>query len=283
VAPSLLRVLEKAMRPERDDRWASAAAMRVALSAAYEESYRSAPEMAAPSEGPARSVSTEGMIYLEGGSFLMGCDDYPDEAPEREVTVDPFYMDRTPVTVAQYALFLEATGHVNPRGWGERDLSGPDQPVVGVSWHDAQTYAEWAGKQLPTEAQWECAARGRDNRKYPWGSLEPDPTIANFGNHFGIPMIMTMHEEGATPDGVQSMGGNVVEWTRDWFTPHNAPAGEDPVMRAVRGGSWRSPADELRCSFRKGLFPETRDTATGFRCVLPARLALETGPGPVVA
>ncbi|MBN2307842.1 MAG: SUMF1/EgtB/PvdO family nonheme iron enzyme, partial [Candidatus Hydrogenedentes bacterium] len=278
VAPGLLEVFEKGARPARDTRWQTAGEFRTALLAAFETSYRhtSAP---VKSGEPGRKVSTEGMVYLEGGSFLMGNDAVPEEAPEFEASVKPFYIDAYPVTTAQYRAFLDATGHPVPKFWGDNEFSGPDQPVVGVTWADANAYAEWAGKRLPTEAQWEFAARSRDNRRYPWGTQEVDPMRCNYGDHLNTPSIVTMHEDGATPDGIYDLAGNVYEWTLDPFVPYtsriqgNGPPADEP-RRVVRGGSWHSPPHELRCTFRKGLFPETQLATVGFRCVVPARHAL---------
>ncbi|MCP4642874.1 MAG: SUMF1/EgtB/PvdO family nonheme iron enzyme [bacterium] len=274
VAPSLLQVLGRAIREERNARWQTAGDFRQALLTAFEESYRPAGAAAVQSEA-GREVSTENMVYMEGGSFLMGCDAQRTETPEFEATVKPFYIDRHPVTTHEYGEFLEETGHAPPKYWGQDDLSGADQPVVGVTWDDACAYAAWAGKQLPTEEQWEYAARGKGNRRYPWGSQEPDPMRCNYGEHLSTPSIVTMHEEGGTPDGVLDMGGNVYEWTQDRFLPYAVKlkpgkGGRDEPRRTVRGGSWRSTSHELRCSWRQGLFPESQSSAVGFRCVAPA-------------
>ncbi|MFA6243975.1 MAG: bifunctional serine/threonine-protein kinase/formylglycine-generating enzyme family protein [Candidatus Hydrogenedentales bacterium] len=275
VAPSLLAILEKAIKEAPEDRWQSAGEFRRDLLRAYTESYRRA-QFAAGAQEEGRHVSTEGMVLMEGGSFLMGNASVPDEAPPFETYVEPFHIDIHPVTVGQYAEFLEATAHPNPKFWGQRDYGGEQQPVVGVSWEDAMAYAQWAGKQLPSEAQWEFVARGKENRRYPWGNNEPDSNRANYGDHLNMPSIVGMHEDGATPDGIQDMAGNVHEWTLDWFLPYD-PAKRDtaaqlgPPRRTVRGGSWNSPPQELRCSARKGLFPESRLPTVGFRCVLPRR------------
>lgn len=275
VSPSLLEVMQRALQEDKNCRWQSASMFRHALLSAFHSSYQTTgPHV---SEGrPTTVPSTEGMVYLEGGSFVMGNDAVPEEMPQFEAYVSPFYMDKFPVTVAQYRKFLEATGRQPPKFWNEEHLSNPDQPVVGVSWEDAQAYCVWAGKELPTEIQWEFAARGKENRKYPWGNSEPDPTRANYADHLNMPSIVGMHEEGCTPEGIHDLAGNVFEWTQDWFRPYSITQAErdeppDPPLRVVRGGSWHSPPDELRTSFRKGVFPETRDTIIGFRCVWTIR------------
>ena len=275
VAPSLIDVLNHAVAPQREERWPSAMAFREALLQAFDQSYRAAAttQSVHTSNGQA---STEGMVYLEGGSFLMGNDGITEEAPQFEAHVEPFYMDKYPVTMKQYKAFLDATGHEPPRFLDDPNLSGPNQPVVGVSWEEANAFAAWAGKRLPTEAQWEFAARGKDNRPYPWGHLEPDTNHCNYRDYLSMPSIVTMHAEGKTPEGVCDMAGNVYEWTLDPFVPYSTALqgrmdeAKTP-LRTVRGGCWNSPAKDVRCSHRKGLFPESRLNTVGFRCVLPAQ------------
>ena len=274
VSPSLLAVLERALRMEKEGRWQSAAEFRSQLLDAFDYSYQTVSNAEAESSS-GTAASTENMAYIEGGSFLMGSNDVREEAPEFEPHVEPFYMDKHPVTVEQYGAFLEATGNPEPRSWHDPRYNGPSQAVVGVNWADAKAYAAWAGKLLPTEMQWEFAARGRDNRMYPWGGLEPETTLCNFRDYLGMPSIVTMHEDGQTPDGICDMAGNVYEWTRDSFVPYSryiegVDSPPDVPLRVVRGGCWSSPAEDLRCTHRRGLFPESRLPTVGFRCVLPA-------------
>lgn len=274
VSPSLLAVLDKALKEEKEQRWSSAAEFRQALESGYEDSYQKT--IAAFHLGErAGELSTEGMVFLEGGNFLMGNSDVREEAPEEEVHVDPFWIDVYPITVKEYEKYLEATGAQTPRFWRDPQYNGPNQPVVGISWAEAMAYAEWAGKMLPTEAQWEFAARGRENRTYPWGNLPPDSTRANYADFLGMPSIVTMHEDGRSPDGVYDLAGNVYEWTFDPFVSYNVQrynpeAARTAPRRAVRGGCWNSSPHELLCTFRKGLFPEVREGTVGFRCVIPA-------------
>jgi serine/threonine-protein kinase len=271
VSPSLLDVLEKALHKEKERRWASAREFREAIEDAYNLSYKKTNLQVSL---PARQeeASRKDMIHFEGGSFLMGNNDVREEAPEEEVFVDPFWMDVHPVTVAEYEEFLRETGYPEPKNWRHPQYNGPNQPVVGVSWMDALTYAEWAGKQLPTETQWEFAARGRENRKYPWGNLPPDSTRCNFNDNLGMPSIVSMHDEGKTPEGIYDLAGNVFEWTLDAFAPYSALRRETSVnapRHVVRGGCWSSPPEELRSTARKGLFPESQLPTVGFRCVIP--------------
>lgn len=277
VAPSIVEILNCATSLERGERWPSAALFRQALLQAFDQSYRAAvaTQSVHTSTGQA---STEGMVYLEGGSFLMGNDAITEEAPQFETRLDPFYIDRYPVTVRQYKAFLDATGREAPRYWDDPNCGGPNQPVVGVSWEEANAYAAWAGKRLPTEAQWEFAARGKENRLYPWGHLEPDTNHCNYRDYLSMPSIVSMHAEGKTPEDVYDLAGNVYEWTLDPFVPYaTALQGRmdesKTPLRSVRGGCWNSPAKDMRCAHRKGLFPESRLNTVGFRCVLPAQAA----------
>ncbi len=275
VAPSLIDVLNRAVAPEREERWPSAMAFREALLQAFDQSYRAAATTQSVHTSNVQA-STEGMVYLEGGSFLMGNDGIAEEAPQFETRVEPFYMDTYPVTMKQYKAFLDATGHEPPRFFDDPNLGGPNQPVVGVSWEEANAFAAWAGKRLPTEAQWEFVARGKDNRPYPWGRFEPDTNHCNYRDYLSMPSIVTMHAEGKTPEGVCDMAGNVYEWTLDPFVPYTTALqgrmdeAKTP-LRTVRGGCWNSPAKDVRCSHRKGLFPESRLNTVGFRCVLPVQ------------
>ncbi len=274
VSPSLARVLEKALEEDRDHRWPDARAFRAALEAAYETSYRP-PAAAVPATGAAGPASTEGMVWFPGGRFLMGSNALRESSPEAEVAVAPFWMDAHPVTVAEYRRYLGETGAPSPRYWNDPDCRGDEQPVVGVSWQEALAYAAWAGKTLPTEAQWEFAARGRENRPYPWGALPPDATRCNFGEHIGGTTMVTLYDDGCTPDGIHDLAGNVFEWTLDPFAPYgtirNRPeeAAQIP-RRAVRGGCFQSPPEELTTAARRGVFPETQARTIGFRCVVPA-------------
>jgi serine/threonine-protein kinase len=274
VSPSLLRVLKKALHEEKANRWQSAREFNTNLLSAFDTSYRRAavPEAQA---AKGKRASTEDMVYMEGGSFLMGNDAVRTEAPQTEVTVTPYYIDKWAVTNGQYRSYVEATGATAPKFWRQTKFNGSEQPVVGITWEQASAFAEWAGKKLPTEAQWEFAARGKANRKYPWGAEEPASTQCNFGDYMGMPSNITMHEEGATPEGVCDMAGNVNEWTCDEYLPYST-AGKaskkkhGSPRRAARGGAWDSPPEDLRCSARKGIFPESTETTVGFRCVLPA-------------
>jgi len=274
VAPSLIQVLKKAVYEEKEQRWQTAREFRRALEGAFNESYRRLTERVEISTDRG-AVSTDKMVFMEGGNFIMGNNALRESAPEEEVYVAPFWIDAYPVTVQEYKEFMEATGAPEPKFWRDPQFNGPDQPVIGITWQDAQRYADWKGKRLPTETQWEFAARGKDNRNYPWGNLAPDTTLCNFGDYLSMPSIVTMHEDGRTPDDVYDMAGNVQEWTLDPFIPYKKIRQEPDVIldaprRAVRGGCYNSPPEELRTSVRRGVFPESQLPTVGFRCVLPA-------------
>ncbi|HPU97148.1 MAG TPA: bifunctional serine/threonine-protein kinase/formylglycine-generating enzyme family protein [Candidatus Hydrogenedentes bacterium] len=276
VAPSLLETLRRALEEDPAARWPSAEAFRESLNRAKSAYRPPAPEILVPARPVAsRKADTSGMVFLHGGHFLMGSDAVREQAPEQEVEVGPFWMDIYPVTVAQYARYLKETGAPEPRFWRDALYSGPDQPVVGVSWQEALAYAKWAGKTLPTEAQWEFAARGQENRRYPWGNTPPNASLCNYGDHIGMPSVVFLHEEGQTPEGIVDLAGNVYEWTLDPFVPYelarrNPEAAAKYPQRSVRGGCWQSPPEELVTTFRRGFFPEARENTLGFRCVIPA-------------
>lgn len=272
VAPGVVDVIRKAVNADRNERWQSAGAFRDALKSAFDIAYHPAALEEENHHGDANG-STEGMVYFAGGTFLMGNDAVREEAPEEEVHVKPFWMDIYPVTVAQYARYLKETGASEPRYWRDTQLNGAEQPVVGIDWYEAMAYAAWAGKSLPREAQWEFGARGRENRRFPWGNLPPDTTRCNYRNHLGMPSIVTMHEDGTTPEGLFDMAGNVYEWTRDPYLSYlqirkGDVDPESSPRRAVRGGCYESGPEELTTTFRRGFFQNVRQRNIGFRCVI---------------
>lgn len=183
--------------------------------------------------------------------------------------LDAYYIDVYEVTNAQYKKFMDATGHSAPSYWKDSRFNAPDQPVVGVSWHDAVAYAEWAGKRLPTEAQWEKAARGGlVDRKFPWGDTDPDGTQCNFadkntsrtwsdknaddGYEYAAPV-------GSYPPngyGLYDMTGNVWEWCADWYES----------FRVLRGGNFSNDADPLLVASRRFSEPDATSHSIGFRC-----------------
>jgi len=219
------------------------------------------------------------MVYIPAGEFIMGSDEAYDERPPRRVYLDAFYIDRYPVTNREYKLFVEATGHPPPPHWAAYGNSYPpgkaDHPVVGVCWFDARDYAAWVGKRLPTEAEWEKAARGTDGRRYPWGD-EFDPQRCNTdisGIGDTVP-VGTYSPAGDSPYGVADLSGNVWEWVADWYerdyyqrAPARNPTGpETGTEKVLRGGAWDFGPDEARCAARGHERLGPRYALIGFRC-----------------
>ena len=219
------------------------------------------------------------MILIPAGEFIMGSPEGEgdnNEQPQHTVFLDAFYIDKYEVTNAQYKQFMDATGHKAPEYWDDEKYNQPNQPVVGVTWHDAVAYAKWAGKRLPTEAEWEKAARGVDGRKYPWGN-EWNSSKCNSnvgGDEYKYTAPVGSFPDGASPYGVMDMAGNVWEWCADWYdrnyysrSPQQNPKGPDSGSRRVlRGGSWGYDTDYLRCASRSGSAPADRSRNGGFRC-----------------
>jgi formylglycine-generating enzyme required for sulfatase activity len=227
---------------------------------------------------PVDIVPPEGMVLIPAGYFTMG-EDSGKAAPKHKVWIDAFFMDKYEVTNRQYRTFIEATGHPKPPWLKDRDLNKLDQPVVGISYDDALAYAHWAGKRLPTEAEWEYAARGGlENNEFPWGN----DAVEKRCNYSPMPREKDGYEYTApvgkyAPNnyGLYDMAGNVWEWCHDFYSldyyrvsPERNPPGPDSgYTRVLRGGSWLSiSAKYLKCSARMELKPFVQDRYYGFRC-----------------
>jgi formylglycine-generating enzyme required for sulfatase activity len=222
------------------------------------------------------------LVLVPAGKFIMG-DDI--ESPQREIFLDAYYIDRYEVTTSRYAKFLAATGAVGePQGWRELDLNkGGELPVMGVDWNDATAYCEWVDRRLPTEAEWEKAARGTDSRRYPWGDALPTLDHANHQNFSaeaydgGLRKVGT-HPSGRSPFDVDDMAGNVAEWVSDWYaesfpnSDRRNPKGPDTgTVRVVRGGGRFDPSDRLVATKRYHANADTRMEDIGFRCARDIR------------
>jgi gamma-glutamyl hercynylcysteine S-oxide synthase len=266
-----------------------------------------------PPRAAVRPHATE--VLVPGGPFTMGTSTEPwaldNERPAHQVHVDAFFLDTAAVTNGDYAAFVDAGGYDDPRwwsppGWAHRQHSGIEaprfwhrldgswwhrsfgvasplplqQPVVHVSFYEAEAYAAWAGKRLPTEAEWEKAARhdpatGR-SRRYPWGDEEPTPEHANLGQRHLAPAEAGAHPAGASPLGVHQLIGDVWEWTSSDFTPYSGfaafPYDEYSLVffgadyKVLRGGSFGTDSVACRGTFRNWDYPIRRQIFAGFRC-----------------
>ncbi|MEM2125101.1 MAG: SUMF1/EgtB/PvdO family nonheme iron enzyme [Candidatus Methanosuratincola sp.] len=227
-------------------------------------------------------ISPPGMVFIPGGTFRMGRDDGDEyERPAHEVTVGPFFMDRMEVTNFQYHQFIRATGHRPPPHWqsGLYPLGQDNLPVTHVSWNDANAYCQWAGKRLPTEAEWEFAARGTDGRLYPWGN-QWGPDVANAGDAArGGTAPVGSYPKGESPFKVLDLVGNVWEWTASelraypggWISEETLPESERRKLRVIRGGCYLSNSLQATATYRMGWPAEGADYAqTGIRCVKDA-------------
>lgn len=224
------------------------------------------------------------MAFIPAGEFAMGSDrGQDDEQPVHRVSVKAFYLDAQEVTVSRYAQFLGSQRADPPFKWNEATSgSHENKPVVGVNWYDARDYCRWVGRRLPTEAEWELAARGTEGRMYPWGDVHPTRGHANAGHTkwHGYDTLTNVgqFELGRTPEGVYDLAGNVWEWVADWydatyyqFSPRDNPAGPSRgPLRALRGGAWNNDAKSIRSANRAGYAPDARRNDAGFRCAKDA-------------
>ncbi len=215
------------------------------------------------------------MVDVPAGWFLMGQDDGPrSNRPQRLVYLDAYAIDRTEVTNAAFAAYVRETGQ-RPEGWDDTVVATQgDLPVVAVLWRDADAYCRWAGQRLPTEAEWEKAARGTDGRIYPWGKAW-DPARANTAEAgHGGPRPVGSLPAGASPYGALDMAGNAAEWVADTFefdyysrAPDHNPPGPNRVMdHVLRGGSWAAPAVQAQTFFRDSSHSARPNPRVGFRC-----------------
>jgi formylglycine-generating enzyme required for sulfatase activity len=245
-----------------------------------------APTYSVPKAGGREVTGKDGapMVLIAAGEFMMGAaDGDSDEQPAHRVRLDAYYLDVYEVTTALFGKFMQAAGHAEPSYWPLlRQISGDDRPVMGVDWNDADAYCRYYGKRLPTEAEWEKAARGTDGRTYPWGNKEPTNTLANFGQQWApninyyIDRIVPVgrYEGGKSPYGVHDMAGNVSEWTADWYdkryyagSPADNPRGASGgSQKVLRGGSWGNDPQHVRATYRHNAPPSNRNARFGFRC-----------------
>lgn len=233
----------------------------------------------APGHPQTRSTDDMVMVYVPGGTFQMGSAEGDsvvdsDEFPQHTVTLDDFWIDQTEVTNAQYVLCVADGRCSQSRYADDTDFNGDDYPVVGVLWYDAADYCAWAGAQLPTEAQWEYAARGPDGYIYPWGNDAPTCELAQFSGCPGNTVPVGSLLDGASWCDALDMAGNVWEWTSDWHGDYPSGAQTNPTGptegddKVLRGGGWFSGQGDVRASYRRYGTSGFRGSYLGFRCVV---------------
>jgi len=260
-----------------------------------------------PASSIADSIALDEMVLVNAGGFMRGLNKpdsmsanktkigissqiFMDESPEKMIYLSSYYIDKYEVSNAQYTKFMKATGYSAPAYWDYHLLNKPNFPVAGVNWHDANAYCQWTNKRLPTEAEWEKAARGPAGSKYPWGN-ELNAENANFGKgkteskHITEPV--DSRPNGKSYYGVYNMAGNVFEWVQDWYSPNyyktstqvRNPQGPQSgtkigaadiseKKKVIRGGSWFSPAQSVTTTHRFWNNPMNNSygVGLGFRC-----------------
>jgi formylglycine-generating enzyme len=224
----------------------------------------------------------EEMVTIPAGPFLRGTENGGfDEQPQRIIYMDAFFIDRHEVTNHYYQQFVVATGHRKP-GLPARyakssgKMKGTNQPVVYVSWDDANEYCRWKGKRLPTEAEWEKAMRGSDGRLWPWGNKEQanGANWARVDDGYEVSASVESFQTDKSPFGVMDGAGNVIEWVADWYQEtyykdspeQNPPSPEFGTYRVLRGGGYTTTGGDVRITSRSKMMPDFRDETIGFRC-----------------
>jgi sulfatase modifying factor 1 len=279
--PMFVRVVEFTM--------VSTLALSISLSLAEDRFSQEPIEVPASKDGAP-------MVMVPAGKFPMGVpsgdrDGGRDEYPRHEVFVDTFVIDKFEVTNGRYWEFVKATGHRVPQNptnptrnlWegGHITDSVAERPVINVDWFDAEAYCAWAGKRLPTEAEWEKAAKGTSDRRFPWGNVEPTAKHLNYNQRWiGEKTLMPVgsYEAGRSPYGVYDMAGNVWEWVHDWYDAHyyeksperNPKGPKAGSKKVIRGAGWQNETPTVRIFTRVESDPTVRNESTGFRCATDA-------------
>ena len=229
-----------------------------------------------PSSPPAKESIA--MVSIPAGTFTMGdVNGEPEEYPERELSMHGFRMQTTEVTNADYVRCVSAAACDKTPYLEDADLGKDDHPVVGVSFKDATRYCKWLGMRLPSEAEWEYAAKGRDHRKWPWrGAFDPaKANTAEPGDGYEKTAPVDALTEGSSPFGLLNMAGNAAEWVRDYFDPtyyRTSKTLESPLgpgtgrERVIRGGSYRDTSHTVRVAARRPKLETEADSTVGFRC-----------------
>jgi sulfatase modifying factor 1 len=222
------------------------------------------------------------MVYVASGPFIRGTNAGGfDEQPQRTVYLDAFAIDKYEVTNFHYQAFVTATRHrlAGPPSRYAKNMArmrGANQPIVYVSWDDANAFCRWKGKRLPTEAEWEKAMRGTDGRLWPWGNA-PDPKGANWArvdDGFTVSAPVGLFPRDLSPFGIADGAGNVMEWVADWYSEdgYREATGKNPlgpdhgIYKVLRGAGYASTGADLRITSRSRMVPDFRDETIGFRC-----------------
>ncbi len=229
----------------------------------------------APSAPP--STVAGQMVSIASGTFTMGDrNGQPEEYPERPIVMKGFRIDLVEVTNLAYRACVEAKACDPAPYLDDPDLGKEDHPVVGVGWEDAESFCRWVGKRLPTEAEWEYAAKGNDLRKWTWpGAFDPNKANSNQQDAHPGTAPVNAYRDGASAFGVLQMAGNAAEWVADYFDPTYYGSSDEKAdpkgpsrgrERVVRGGSYRDPPHLLRVAARRPKLPTEADNTIGFRC-----------------
>lgn len=221
------------------------------------------------------------LIYIPGGEFEMGHTQFGIERPPHRVRLSPYWLGQVEVTNAAFRRFVDETGYAPASYDGDDGYNADDQPVVGVDYAAAVAYCEWAGGRLPTEAEWEFAARGTDGRLYPWGNEPPKPDRAAYGktrSDTATTQPVGSKPGDRSPFGILDMAGNVLEWCADWAAPYpkdgelrvNPTGPAEGTERIMRGSCFRYHAVTLRAPQRLYTLPDQRRNYAGFRLAMSA-------------
>jgi len=286
--------MEMAIRLQQTVLWIGISLIIGIVYVGAEEPQPSQGRQAISSSEASRGVDGAPMVLIPAGPFTMGSHEgLPNERPEHSVTLDAYYLDQYEVTLSLYRKFLQESKHETPPTWNdEAAMSVGDRPAIGMRWGSAAAYCQWAGKRLPTEAEWEKAARGTDRRRYPWGDMQPFVDMANYNRgmwvseavtlvaitsgHDGMSVRHGLKEGGRSPFGISHMAGNAAEWVADWYDRDyyqkspgkNPPGPATGEKRVLRGGSWADLPSALRVTARFSAEPDFEDRTIGFRCAM---------------
>ena len=237
------------------------------------------------------STPAKGMVLISEGHYVMGSHKslielnpgdlfstdrhaLGPENPAHNVEIDSFYIDTHEVSHGNYMEFVKTNKAKKPLFWNNPNFNNEKQPVVGISWKEAQSYCTWKGGRLPTEAEWEKASRGKRSVDYPWGNEPPDSTKLNFNQEIKKTTPIGSYEAGKSDYGVYDLAGNVSEWIYDWhlaefylFSPKRNPTGpKKGQYKVIRGGNWRNNPEDVKMVYRNATIPSIRKKTLGFRC-----------------